>query len=97
MSKFLRAGIFRDRLNDIKEASQMLQEALDSGGEEELGRSRELATDIESMVSEIIDFISRWDCEPLIYIGKGTTDQVIAFLDALITQTQSGNDEDLHG
>ena len=97
MSKFLRAGIFRDRLNDIKEASQMLQEALDSGGEEELGKSRELAMDIESMVCEIIDFISRWDCEPLIYIGKGTTDQVIAFLDALITQTQSGNDEDLHG
>jgi len=75
----------------------MLQEALDSGGEEELGRSRELAMDIESMVSEIIDFISRWDCEPLIYIGKGTTDQVIAFLDALITQAQSGNDEDLYG
>ena len=97
MSKFLRAGIFRDRLNDIKEASQMLQNALDSGGEEELGKSRELAMDIESMVCEIIDFISRWDCEPLIYIGKGTTDQVIAFLDALITQTQSGNDEDLHG
>ncbi len=97
MSKFLRAGIFRDRLNDIKEASQMLQKALDSGGEEELGKSRELAMDIESMVCEIIDFISRWDCEPLIYIGKGTTDQVIAFLDALITQTQSGNDEDLHG
>lgn len=75
----------------------MLQEALESGGEEGLGRSRELAMDIESMVTEIIDFISRWDCEPLIYIGKGTTDQVIAFLDALITQTQSGKDEDLRG
>ncbi len=97
MSKFLRVGIFRDRLNDIKEASQLLQEALDSGGEEGLGRSRELAMDIESMVTEIIDFISRWDCEPLIYIGKGTTEQVIAFLDALITQAQSGNDEDLYG
>ncbi|HHY69976.1 MAG TPA: hypothetical protein PLB36_04900 [Bacillota bacterium] len=93
MSKFLRAGILRDRLSDIVEASRMLQEALDSG-EEGPRRCKELAMDIESMANEIIDFMSYWNCEPLIYLGEGTTDEVIGFLDKLIYEAEAGKGKD---
>ncbi len=88
MSRFLRVGIFLDRLDDIAEAAQMLREATKSDDGQELLRATELAADIESMATELRDFISRWNCEPLIYTGEGTTEEIINLLDTLLSNAE---------
>ncbi len=95
MSRFLRVGIFLDRLEDIAEAASMLSEAAKSEEDIELARAMELADDIESMARELRDFIARWNCEPLIYTGKGTTEEIINLLDTLLTNAESARTENL--
>lgn len=90
MSRFLRVGIIADRVQDIIEAASILIEAIDSGGQLDRQRIRESACDIKSMAMDLKEFISRWDCEPLIYTGRGTTDEVINMLDQLIAKAESG-------
>jgi len=85
VSRFLRAGMIRDRLDDIVEASSMLLRDLDSGNE----KAKSLALDIAEMAKELREFICRWECEPLIYTGRGTTDEVISALDALLSAAES--------
>lgn len=95
MSRFLRVGIFLDRLEDIAEAASMLSEAAKSEEDIELARAMELADDIESMARELRDFIAGWNCEPLIYTGKGTTEEIINLLDTLLTNAESARTENL--
>jgi hypothetical protein len=84
MSRFLRAGLIRDRIDDIVEASLMLLR--DAGKKDE--RIRDLALDIVEMARELREFISRWECEPLIYTGKGSTDEIISLLDSLLQRSE---------
>lgn len=84
MSRFLRAGLIADRVNDIIEASSMLLR--ESRFED--AKARDLALDIASMAADLRDFIARWDCEPLIYTGRGTTDEVISLLDSLLNRAE---------
>ena len=85
MSRFLRAGMIRDRLDDIVEASLMLLQDLDAGSE----KAKSHALDIVEMAKELREFICRWECEPLIYTGRGSTDEVISTLDALISAAET--------
>ena len=84
MSRFLRVGIFLDRLDDIAEAARLMLEAVESGEDEGILKSVEMAKDIESMAKGLRDFIARWDCEPIIYTGQGSTEEIINMLDKLI-------------
>ncbi|MGI6162644.1 MAG: hypothetical protein ACOYEQ_01765 [Bacillota bacterium] len=97
MSRFLRVGIFLDRLDDIAEAAHMLLEATESGGDEGISKSIELARDIESMAKDLRDFIARWNCEPLIYTGQGTTDEIINLLDRLLLNAEGSSLGDFQG
>lgn len=87
MSRFLRAGLIRDRIDDIVEASAMLLSDVDPDNE----RARDLAIDIAEMAKDLREFISRWECEPLIYTGRGTTDEVIRLLDSLLGKAERSN------
>lgn len=89
MSRFLRVGVIADRLDDIIEASSLILECADSGEEESLAKIKELAGDIREMARGLKEFISRWDCEPIIYTGRGTTDEIINMLDQLISKAES--------
>lgn len=84
MSRFLRAGLMRDRIDDILDASTMLLGEVDPRD----NKLRLLAEDIRDLAQDLRDFMSRWECEPLIYTGRGTTDEVIALLDKLLTGDQ---------
>ncbi len=84
MSRFLRAGLMRDRIDDIIEASSMLLREVDPRNE----KLRALAQDIADMAADLSEFIARWDCEPLIYTGRGTTDEIIALLDSLLNKAE---------
>ncbi len=84
MSRFLRAGLLRDRIEDILDASTMLLGEVDARD----NKLRLLAEDIRDLAQDLRDFMTRWDCEPLIYTGRGTTDEVIALLDNLLTRAE---------
>ncbi|HHT85632.1 MAG: hypothetical protein ACOX34_08730 [Bacillota bacterium] len=88
MSRFLRVGVFLDRLEDIAEAANLLSEAVKSSEDINSAKAIELAEDIESMAKELLNVITRWNCEPLIYTGGGTTEEVITLLDTLLKDAE---------
>jgi len=97
MSRFLRVGMIMDRIDDILEATTMLLEQIsseDAGAN--LPKAREMAEDIRAMALDLREFISRWDCEPIIYTGRGTTDEVITMLDQLISRAERRKGRGLH-
>jgi hypothetical protein len=81
-------GIFLDRLEDIAEAAGMLSDVVRSSGDVNLAKAVELAEDIESMAKELLNIITRWNCEPLIYTGAGTTEEIITLLDSLLKDAE---------
>lgn len=91
MSRFLRAGLLRDRIDDIVDASSQLVKEINLGDQ----KIRRLAADIRDMALDLRDFIDRWDCEPLIYTGRGSTDEIISLLDGLLSKAE-GMMRDLH-
>lgn len=86
MSRFLRVGVISDRIGDIIEASSMLMNKIDPDDEESL----EIAKDILAMATDLKQFLARWSSEPIIYTGRGTTDEVIGMLDALLSRQADG-------
>lgn len=85
VSKFLRVGIISDVIEDILEASDMLIQALESGN---VSHAEEFARDIRDMAQDLKQFLSRWKCEPIIYTGRGTTDELIRVLENLMNQVE---------
>lgn len=85
MSKFLRVGLIADTINDIIEASSLLLEKADK---DEPG-TRQIARDIYDMATNLLEFMSRLGSEPIIYTGKGSTDQVIDMLERLLKQAEA--------
>lgn len=74
----------RDRIDDILDASALLLREVDPRDE----KMRRLAEDIRDLAQDLRDFITRWDCEPLIYTGRGTTDEIISLLDGLLVRAE---------
>lgn len=93
MSRFLRAGLIADRLNDIIEASSMLLGEIDPRDD----KAGDLARDIGAIAADLKEFIARWECEPLIYTGRGTTDEVINLLDSLLSKARAAGRASLRG
>lgn len=60
----------------------MLLRDVDPGDE----KVRDLALDIAEMAKDLREFISRWECEPLIFTGRGSTDEIISLLDSLLSK-----------
>jgi len=92
LSRFLRAGLLRDRIDDIVDAASQLVQEINLGD----AKLRRLAADIRDMAQDLRDFIDRWECEPLIYTGRGTTDEIISLLDGLLSKAE-GMMKDLQG
>lgn len=84
MSRFLRASVIRDRVDDIIEASAMLLGQIREDDE----KVRDLALDLAEIARDLKEFVSRWECEPLIYTGRGTTEEVIGLLDSLLAEAE---------
>jgi len=73
------------------DASSQLVKEINLGDQ----KLRRLAADIRDMALDLRDFIDRWDCEPLIYTGRGSTDEIISLLDGLLSKAE-GMMRDLH-
>lgn len=81
MTNFLPAGIINDRLNDICRLAGELQELLAPGKDSEVA---EYLGQLQDAAQEVLDLIQSFSCQPLIYTGKGTTEEVITRLEWLL-------------
>ncbi len=82
MTNFLPAGIILDQLEDIIQYACRLEQAL--AQQEGLGEMRDLSQKIATAAGEILEFLRRFPCQPLVYTGSGTTEEVIARLEWLL-------------
>ncbi|HHV16501.1 MAG TPA: hypothetical protein GXX58_08015 [Gelria sp.] len=79
MTNFLPAGIIKDTITDIHQKSLELKK------ERNLIRLQQGITEIEDMALDLAIFLEKLSCEPLIYTGPGTTEEVIKRLDWALT------------
>lgn len=99
---FLQAGVLRDDLQDLVQHATYLKELLSLSPpdreaivaefarqgfyttvDEELAKA---AGHVHASAQELLDFLSRFPCEPLIYTGDGDTESVLAMLEQLLTE-----------
>ncbi|MGE5398089.1 MAG: hypothetical protein ACM3MK_11240 [Chitinophagales bacterium] len=83
MTNFLPAGIINDRLQELLEAAEKLRQGLDDSDQKDELKNQ--ARVVQSLALELHDFLSTFSCQPLIYTGKGTTEEVIDRLEWVLT------------
>lgn len=82
MTNFLSAGIINDTISDINQKTAETRKYLDEGKIEEVAKG---LMEIENMALDLWVFIERFECQPLIYTGSGSTDEVIKRLEWALT------------
>ncbi|MCR4400498.1 MAG: hypothetical protein NUV35_06460 [Syntrophomonadaceae bacterium] len=85
MTNFLPAGIINDRLADIQQAVRELEEMLPARTSR---KARAQMAAIRQAAEELLEFIQAFPCQPLIYTGKGSTEEVIDRLEWLLVFSQ---------
>lgn len=79
MTNFLPAGIIKDTTTDI------YQKALELKNERDLLRLKKGLAEIEDMALDLAIFLEKLSCDPLIYTGGGSTEEVVKRLDWALT------------
>lgn len=79
MTNFLPSGIIKDTATDIYLKVRELKK------EEDLSRLQKGLGEIEEMALELALFLEKLSCDPLIYMGAGSTEEVIKRLDWALT------------
>lgn len=79
MTNFLPSGIIKDTTTDIYQKVQELKK------ERDLLRLQKGLGEIEEMALELAVFLEKLSCDPLIYTGAGSTEEVIKRLDWALT------------
>lgn len=99
---FLQAGALRDDLQDLLEQARHLRHLLGLNvvAREELvsglahhgqyttyeAELEKTAIRLEERAAALMDLLTRFPCEPLIYTGEGDTESVIAMLEQLLSE-----------
>lgn len=86
MTNFLPAGIINDTVNEVYQKTRKLKEHLTENNKSAI---KQELTDIEEMVLDLMVFLQHLSCQPLIYTGKGSTEEVIKRLDWALTFTEN--------
>lgn len=81
MTNFLPVAMIGEGLEDIVKKLDCLVDGLDSVDLETLKKELEA---VKRSAEEILEFLGRFSCGPLIYTGKGTTEEVIERLEWLL-------------
>lgn len=79
MTNFLPSGIIKDTITDI------YQKVLELKNERDLLRLKKGLGEIEDMTLDLAIFLEKLSCDPLIYTGAGSTEEVIKRLDWALT------------
>ncbi|MEN6351287.1 MAG: hypothetical protein ABFD08_18070 [Syntrophomonas sp.] len=85
MTNFLPAGIIKESILEICNKVTEIKESLDK---DDIERSKRLFSELEDKTFELGVFIEKLSCEPLIYTGRGNTEEVIKRLDWALTFTE---------
>ncbi|MEN6351140.1 MAG: hypothetical protein ABFD08_17315 [Syntrophomonas sp.] len=92
MSLFLPAGIISDNVSDLAEKIAELRAYYEQG---DMIRLKASLHDLEEMILEMAVFLETLSCQPLIYTGKGSTDEVIKRLEWALTQVEENSAADI--
>lgn len=82
MTNFLPAGIISDTIIEIQARSCELQKDLAA---QNLYKLKQGLKEIEEMAVELAVFLEKLSCQPLIYTGSGTTEEIIRRLEWALT------------
>lgn len=82
MTNFLPAGIINDTILEIQAKSCQLQKEL---AQQNLYNVKQGLKEIEELAVELAMFLEKLSCQPLIYTGIGTTEEVIRRLEWALT------------
>ncbi|HHW60365.1 MAG TPA: hypothetical protein GX404_00495 [Syntrophomonadaceae bacterium] len=82
MTNFLPAGIINETISDISQRTAETRQHLAAGRMEEVARG---LIEIENMALDLRVFIEGFSCQPLIYTGSGSTEEVINRLEWALT------------
>lgn len=82
MTNFLPAGIISDRLEELASRIAELEKSL---SRYKSAKIKEEVADIKQVADDLIIFMESFSCQPLIYTGRGTTEEVINRLEWLLT------------
>lgn len=92
MSLFLPAGVISDNVSDLTEKIAELRAFYEQG---DMIRLKESLRELEEMILEMAVFLETLSCQPLIYTGKGSTDEVIKRLEWALTQVEENYAADI--
>lgn len=87
MSLFLPAGIISDNVSDLTDKVAELRAYYE---QRDMLRLKDAIRDVEEIVLELAVFLEKMTCQPLIYTGKGTTEEVIKRLEWALTFVEEG-------
>lgn len=82
MTNFLPAGIINDTILEIQSKISDLQKEL---ALRNLYNLKQGLQEVEELVVELAIFLEKLSCEPLIYTGTGTTEEIIRRLEWALT------------
>jgi hypothetical protein len=82
MTNFLPAGIINDTIVEIHAKSCDLQNEL---AQQNLYNVKQGLKEIEELAVELALFLEKLSCQPLIYTGTGTTEEIIRRLEWALT------------
>lgn len=82
MTNFLPAGIINDTILEIQTKSCDLQKEL---AQQNLYNVKKGLKEIEELAVELALFLEKLSCQPLIYTGSGTTEEIIRRLEWALT------------
>ncbi len=82
MSHFLPAGIINDSVLDLTEKVAEVRAYYE---QRDMIRLKKSLSDLEEIVLDLALFLERLTCQPLIYTGKGSTEEVIKHLEWALT------------
>ena len=84
MTNFLPAGIINETLDECQQI-KTLKELMDAGEHDKVGQGLDV---LEKTALELWVF-EKFSCQPLIYTGKGNTDEIIRRLDWALTLSRN--------
>lgn len=92
MSLFLPAGILSDNVSDLAEKVAELRAYFEQG---DRVRLKESIRQLEEIIFDMAVFLESLSCQPLIYTGKGSTDEVIKRLEWALTLVEENSAADI--
>lgn len=85
MTNFLPAGMINETLEEICQQIAALKQAIRDGDQETVLKGLD---EVENVALDLWVFIEKFSCQPLIYTGKGTTDEIISRLEWALAFTE---------